>query len=160
MGISKGSKNLNSIMSFIRTFDILHRYLELELMKYKTSPIRFAIMNAIIVHGGQMVPTAIGKWTYRAPRTVTSMLDSLERDGLIRREPNANDRRSINVVVTEKGWDDISKKILVAEEINQRALSCLSEDELETLSSILKKFRSHLLSEITKRNSEKASIAK
>lgn len=152
MGISKEDEkgNLNFIMAFIRTLDILNRYLEIELMKYKTSPIRFAVMNTIIVHGGRMVPTAISKWVYRSPRTVTSMLDSLERDGLIRREPNTKDRRSINVVVTEEGWDDVSKKIPVAEEIDRRALSCLSEDELDTLSSILKKLRRHLLSEIEK----------
>ena len=135
-------------MSFMRTFDIMNRYLEIELMNYKTSPIRFAVMNAIVVHGGRMVPTAISKWVYRAPRTITSMIDSLERDGLIRRELNTKDRRSINVVVTEKGWDDASKKGSVAEEIDRRVLSCLSEEELNTLSGILKKLRRHLLSEI------------
>jgi len=152
MSISKedGKGNLNFIMSFIRTFDILNRYLEIELMKYKTSPIRFAVMNAIVIHGGRMVPTAISKWVYRAPRTVTSMIDSLERDGLIRREPNTKDRRSINIVVTEEGWDETSKKAPVAEEMDRRALSCLSEEELNTLSGILKKLRRHLLSEIEK----------
>jgi len=155
MSISKenGKRNLNFVMSFIRTFDILNRYLEIELMKYKTSPIRFAVMNAIIVHGGRMVPTAISKWTYRAPRTVTSMLDSLERDGLVRREPNTKDRRSINVVVTEKGWENTNTLIPATEEINRKALSCLSEEELNTLSGILKKLRSHLLAETERRDS-------
>lgn len=152
MSISEevGEKNLNFVMSFIRTFDILNRYLEIQLMEYKTSPIRFAVMNAIIVHGGRMVPTAIGKWIYRMPRTVTSMLDSLERDGLVRREPNAKDRRSINIVVTQEGWEHTNMLIPKTEEINRKALSCLSEDEIDTLSSILKKLRSHLLTEIEK----------
>lgn len=154
MGISRGDKkrNLNFIMSFIRTFDVLNRYLELELFKYKTSPIRFAVMNAMIVHGGQMTPTAISKWTYRSPRTITSMLDSLEQDGLIRREPNTKDRRSINAVVTEKGWEHTSKLIPAVDRIDQRALSCLSEDELNTLNNIHKKLRKHVLVEIDKSN--------
>lgn len=152
MGISKedGKRNLNFVMSFMRTFDILNRLLEIELAKYKTSPIRFAVMNAIVVRGVRMVPTAISKWVYRTPRTVTSMLDSLERNGLVCRESNSKDRRSINAVVTEKGWDEVSKMIPVIEEIDRRVLSSLSEDELNTLSSILKKLRRHLLSEIEK----------
>lgn len=154
MGINKEDRkrNLNFLMSFIRTFDVLNRYLEIGLFKYKTSPIRFAVMNAIIVHGGQMTPTAISKWTYRSPRTVTSMLDSLERDGLIRREPNTKDRRSRIAVVTKKGWDITRKLIPAVDEIDQRALSCLSEDELNTLNNIHKKFRKHLLIEIDKSN--------
>ena len=37
------------------------------------------------------------------PRTITDIADVLERDGLIRREPDATDRRSIHAVMTEKG---------------------------------------------------------
>lgn len=124
------NRELNYIMSFIRTFDTLNRYLEIELSRLGTSPIRFAVMNAIIVHGGRMTPTDISKWTYRTPRTVTSMLDSLERDGLIRREPNTSDRRSKVAVVTKKGWDTTNRITPVVEEISRKALSCLSGDEI------------------------------
>jgi DNA-binding MarR family transcriptional regulator len=37
------------------------------------------------------------------PRTITDIADVLERDGLIRREPDASDRRSIHAVMTSKG---------------------------------------------------------
>ncbi|HET7419416.1 MAG TPA: MarR family transcriptional regulator [Candidatus Dormibacteraeota bacterium] len=37
------------------------------------------------------------------PRTITGVVDVLERDGLIRRRPDANDRRSIHAVLTERG---------------------------------------------------------
>jgi len=37
------------------------------------------------------------------PRTITDIADVLERDGLIRREPDASDRRSIQAVMTHKG---------------------------------------------------------
>jgi DNA-binding MarR family transcriptional regulator len=37
------------------------------------------------------------------PRTITDIADVLERDGLIRREPDATDRRSIHAVMTGKG---------------------------------------------------------
>ena len=143
-----GTEKLGITMSFIRTFDILNRYLELELVKYGTSPIRFAVMNAIILHGGSMTPTAISKWVYRSPRTITSMLDSLERDGLIKREANKKNRRSTVITVTKKGWD-VTKKIVPAnEELSQSVLSCLDDKQIETLKVVLKQLRKHLLRQI------------
>src|SRR3989304_5850955 len=96
-------KNATFVMSFLRTGDALNRYLELELAKWQSSPIRFAVMNALLANGGEMTPKEISRRTYRAPRTITSMIDSLERDGLVRREANPAARRAIRLVVPATG---------------------------------------------------------
>lgn len=95
-----------------------------------------------------MSPTAISKRVFRSPRTITSTLDSLERDGLVRREPNPTDRRGVNVVVTEKGWKSARTMAPVAQEISKRILSCFTEHELETAVGLLRKLRKHALAEI------------
>jgi DNA-binding MarR family transcriptional regulator len=43
-----------------------------------------------------------------APRTVTEALDALERDGLVRRDPDPVDRRAKRVSITEAGQTAIS----------------------------------------------------
>ena len=142
------TENLGIIMSFMHTYDVLNRYLEIELAKLGTSPIRFATMNAIIIHGGSMTPTAISRWLFRSPRTVTSMLDSLEKDGFIERQVNRKDRRSIIIKVTKKGWEATNKIVPITEQISQKALSGLDDDQVETLQFVQEKFRKHLLSQI------------
>ena len=141
-------QDITFVMSFLRTGDALNRYLELELAKWQSSPIRFAVMNALLANGGEMTPKEISRRTYRAPRTITSMIDSLERDGLVRREANPADRRSIRIVVTAKGWAGTRKMVPRADSMSKAALSVLSPDEIATLDVMLRKWRKHLFREI------------
>ena len=41
------------------------------------------------------------------PRTITGLVDNLERDGLVRRADDPNDRRSVYAEVTEKGRERV-----------------------------------------------------
>jgi DNA-binding MarR family transcriptional regulator len=142
------SVNLRTIavMSIIRTADIVNRCLDIELRKLNTSPARFAVMNALVVHGGTMSPSKISKWIFRAKHSVTSMLQVLESIGYVKRKPNGNDRRSVNIVVTKEGWKSLEEMIPRAEDMNQKILACLDEKQIETLMEILKQIRRHLLS--------------
>jgi len=139
-------KVTTAVMSVMRTADIVNRFLEFELRKHGSSPPRFAVMNALFIHGGTMSPSNISKWIFRAKHSVTSMLKVLENIGYVKRELNGNDRRSVDIVVTGKGWKATDKMILIAEDISEQVLSCLDEKEIDTLMDILKKIRKHLLS--------------
>ena len=72
-----GDKENKLVMVIVRSADILNRYLQIELAKFNSSPTRFAIMNALLVHGGSMTPTAISKWMFRAKHSVTGILKVL-----------------------------------------------------------------------------------
>jgi DNA-binding MarR family transcriptional regulator len=141
-------RGIKTVMSIVRTGDVLNRYLELELAKHGSSPIRFGVMNALFVHGGTMTPTAISKWTFRAKHTISSMLHVLETIGYIQRESKVNDGRSVNIVIAEQGWRATEKMIPISEEINRKILSCLDDDQIETLMSLLRQLRKHLLKQI------------
>ena len=141
-------KNVKVIMSIARSADILNRYLQIELAKHGSSPIRFGTMNALFVHGGEMTPTHISKWLFRAKHSITVMLNTLSEIGLIRRKPSSKDGRSVNIVITEKGWKSTQKMIPIAENISEGALSCFNDKEMQTLMELLKKFRKHLLKKL------------
>ena len=141
-------RSIATIMEFMRTFDILNRYLDINLAQIGSKPIRFGVMNAIVSHGGKMNLKDLGAWTFRAPHTITSMIDSLEKDGLVRRVPNGNDRRSIFAVVTNKGWENTDKIVPVVENVAQDILLCLNDSEIVMLKKRLKQLRKHLLKEI------------
>lgn len=146
--MTKEENTTKAVMSIIRTGDIVNRFLEIELRKHDTSPPRFAVMNALFVHGGVMSPSNISKWIFRAKHSVTSMLKVLVNMGYVKREPNGSDRRSVSIVVTEKGWKATERMIPIAEEMSQRILSCLHKEQIDTLMDILNQIRRHLLSEL------------
>ena len=141
-------RETKTVMSIVRTADILNRYLEIELAKHSSSPIRFGVMNALFVHGDTMTPSAISKWTFRTKQSITAMLHVLENMGFIRREPKEKDNRSVNIVVTEKGQSATKRMIPIAEKINSEILSCFDDEQVKTLMNLLKQLRKHLLKQI------------
>lgn len=141
--------NTATIRAVIHTFDILARYLEVELGKHDSSPIQFAVMSALHLHDGKMAPTDIGKSVFRATNTITSMLDTLEKKQLVQREQSTHDRRSINVIVTKKGEQHANKMIPIVELVSKNILFPLDEQEKETLNALLRKLRKHLLTRLS-----------
>ncbi|MBO1511484.1 MarR family winged helix-turn-helix transcriptional regulator [Metabacillus bambusae] len=71
--------------------------------------------------------------------SITYVVDKLEKKGLVERQPNPNDRRASNVVLTEEGrtlFDEIFPKHVAT--ISQN-LSFISNDEKEQLIDLLKR---------------------
>lgn len=70
-------------------------------------------------------------------RTITTMVDALERDGLIERVPDPNDRRAISLVLTDEGRACVPRIQRALDEISASVLSPLSGDDHETLHALL-----------------------
>lgn len=83
----------------------------------------------------------LGRRTDLDSATLTGILDRLEAGGLVERRPNPNDRRSIRILLTDKGRRaalDIRK---LAKESNASFLRSLSADEVRNLKSLLERIR-------------------
>lgn len=78
------------------------------------------------------------------PPTLVSALDRMERDGLIVREPCAEDRRKKFVKPLPKAKGVWKKIIACAERVRQRATGGLSEQEVATLHSLLVRVQTNL----------------
>lgn len=77
------------------------------------------------------------------PTTVVA-LRAMERDGLIKRVRNENDRRKINIYLSDKGKNlktDLSPYI---EDINTRASEEISEDDMAAFKRVSEKIRINL----------------
>jgi len=71
--------------------------------------------------------------------TLTGILDRLESKGLITREINASDRRSIIIRLTDKAKELKDKLWAVYEKVNGELCSALSQEEIAGLFSIMAK---------------------
>ena len=146
------------VMSLLRTSDIVSRYLEFKLRENGStpieSPIQFVVINALLLRAGKKTPTNLSKWVFRATHTLTSMIDTLARKQLVRRRRDGKDRRSVNIVLTEKGMDANRKVIPILEEISRTVLHDIEDQQIEELSDVLRQIRRHLLAQINKASSE------
>ena len=66
MTISEVSKRtdktpLGTLLSILMSFEVLARYLEIELKSYQATLIRFNIMSTLFKNGGEMTPSEISE---------------------------------------------------------------------------------------------------
>lgn len=69
------------------------------------------------------------------------LVERLRKKGLIDRLVCEEDRRSVNIVITEKGLQLLTK-LESLDEMHSKIFAALSEEEAETLSDLLDKIRS------------------
>jgi DNA-binding MarR family transcriptional regulator len=80
----------------------------------------------------------------QTPSAVTRLLDKLEALGAVRREPHAQDRRALQIVMTEQGVALWERLRLRGERAIEHGLRDLSAPERELLTSLLIRVRDAL----------------
>ena len=83
----------------------------------------------------------IGERMINRDSDVTRMLDRLEKQDLIRRERQTDDRRVVMTFITEKGLAVLKELDRPVIESNKELLGHMSAKELESLGKLLKKAR-------------------
>ncbi|MBO0685546.1 MAG: MarR family transcriptional regulator [Candidatus Dormibacteraeota bacterium] len=99
----------------------------------------FNVMHTLAHAEGPLGPSAISRAQVIPAQTLTSVLDSLERRGLVEREANPGDRRMLLARLTDEGaalYRECCEPLLAVE---SELLSGLSEAELERLRGLLGK---------------------
>lgn len=73
------------------------------------------------------------------PGSMTRLLDRIENKGFIKRVRSAEDRRSVELELTEKGKELCPQLIPIMVDLNNRLLSGFSSSEVRTLEELLKR---------------------
>ncbi|MFA5308173.1 MAG: MarR family transcriptional regulator [Dehalococcoidales bacterium] len=141
---------LGTLLSILMSFEVLARYLEVELRPHEASLIRFNIMSTLFKNGGEMTPSEIAESVFREKNSITAVINTMEKQGVVRREPSANDRRSVKIVITDKGWKEANRLSPIAQELSREALSSMDKDKIEELVETMRALRESLLPRIAR----------
>jgi len=80
----------------------------------------------------------LGKRAGLEPSTMTGLLDRMERDGLVKREPDPNDRRAHRIHLTEEGVDAEVSATKVVSDTLEKVFSTIPEKDIETTKNVLR----------------------
>jgi len=102
------------------------------------TPSQFAVLEALY-HLGSMNQGEVSMKVLKSGSNMTTVIDNLERDGLVRRERHGKDRRVINIHLTEAGKKKIDAVLPghIAALVDE--FSVLSANEQQTLAELCKK---------------------
>lgn len=146
-----------AFLHLLRTSDEAFSVTERTLLGHGVSQGRFGVLM-LLWRGGQADAKEGGPdCGLRAPRTpaaladaagvtratMTGLIDTLERDGLVKREPDPDDRRMMSVRLTAKAERFLHT--LLPEHFKQMTslMSALTEPERKTLVRLLSKLAAH-----------------
>lgn len=90
---------------------------------------------------GPITLTVLANLLDRHANTITSIVDRMEKAGLVRRVKDTRDRRAYRIDLTEEGWEKFKSGTGKISELPQKIFSVLSTEEMEILTRILRKVR-------------------
>jgi DNA-binding MarR family transcriptional regulator len=132
---------IRSYMQFVFTAHMVHKYSDAHFYKKaRLSSIKFTVLGALAANGGTMRPSDIAVWVNRERHNITTLIDRLSRDGLVKTKRDSKDRRSIKITITNKGRKVLDEAKPVAKEIVNQVMSSISEEDatkLEKLAGVL-----------------------
>ena len=102
------------------------------------TPSQFAVLEALY-HLGSLTQGEVSTKVLKSGSNMTTVIDNLERDGLVRRERDAKDRRVINVHLTEAGSQKVDAVLPKHVGALVEEFSVLSASEQLTLGELCKK---------------------
>ncbi len=143
---------LGTLLSIMTSYEVLARYLEVQLKKHGVSLIRFNIMSTLYKNGGEMTPSRIAEDVFREKNSVTAVINTMEKQGVVRREPSSQDRRSVKVVITDKGWNEANRLNPIVQELSREALACMDKEQVENLIGTMRTMRECLALKMDKNN--------
>lgn len=95
----------------------------------------------ILERSGPLPVSAIGKQLFIAKQNMTTFIDRLMNEGLVKRKTDDADRRVINIIITEKGKLFLKERRQGLKKIVNANLSKLSDEDIESLHSVFEAIR-------------------
>ena len=102
------------------------------------TPSQFAVLEALF-HLGSMTQGEVSTKVLKSGSNITTVIDNLERDGFVRRERDAKDRRVIHIHLTEAGKNKLDSVLPGHVSALVDEFSVLSVKEQEMLGELCKK---------------------
>jgi DNA-binding MarR family transcriptional regulator len=84
-------------------------------------------------------PTTIGSRLLMERSNLTAILDRMERDELVVREPNPADRRSLLIRLTDHGQSKLDQGCAIYEQAIRALIQGIGEDEMNAIGAILQR---------------------
>lgn len=139
--IKENKLNLSTLVVFSRAENTIHR-LEYETIKESGLTVaQFAVLEALYNKGDLRIQELIEK-ILTTSGNITVVIKNLEKDDLVKKNPDPSDKRAAIVSITDKGKEIIEGILPKHIENINRIFNILSDEEKIILKNILKKFKS------------------
>ena len=129
---------LNTYTKLMRSAESVTSRVHRVLAEPKLTISQFGVLEALY-HKGPLCQRDIAAKILKSTGNITLVIDNLEKQGLVRRERDNEDRRYLTVHLTESGTSLITRVFADVEAEIVAEMAALSENEQELLGQLCKK---------------------
>jgi len=134
----------------LNTSDIVSRYAESYLSKLGITSSQYTVLVTLSVCPGPPTLTELSQRLFRTKNSLTTVIDNMERDGLVKRVRDGADRRAIRIVTTEKGIELFKRVRAPSKKLVYHIMSCFATEDLNHFSALLQSLRKKTLEELAR----------
>jgi len=139
------AKATECAMNLILAADLLEKRIANLLLPFDLSPATGLVLSVLADSETPVSPNNIADRLIISRASVTSLLDSLEKRGFVKRQPHPSDRRMLLVELTGSGRQVADRFRPIVHQHQKVWLSALSEKEQERLIETLQRLQASLM---------------
>ena len=117
------------------------QYLNLKLQTYDVTPSQYGVLSCLWGKA-HATPKQIAEILSLETSTISGVLDRMQKKDLIDRVINKEDRREVQVIITEKGKALEEPITKIIDEVNEAVLNGYSEEQIDQLKGVLRSIAS------------------
>jgi DNA-binding MarR family transcriptional regulator len=122
----------------VRTGEAFLALADRRLRAYRLSPGARQVLAVLDGEGGSLSPTVIAERLIITTASMTSLVDTLERRGLVQRAPDVTDRRRVLVTITADGTRIIRRLVPEMVALQEEVAGALSPADRAELVRLLR----------------------
>jgi DNA-binding MarR family transcriptional regulator len=139
--IRPGSPETNLFVALLQIADILGSQAEQIVKTARLTAAQYNVLRILRGAGAGLACKEIGERMISRDPDITRLLDRMERQGLITRERQSDDRRVVKTCITAKGLSLLKGLDRPMRELHKRQFQLLSAARLATLATTLEEIR-------------------
>ncbi len=130
-----------TLLNLLRIGDQLDNRLSRLFREYGLTLSRFNVLRILMLEDRPLTCGEIGERMIQVVPAITSLVDHLEKQGLVERQRCAQDRRVVHVRITRAGKKLADAAMVPLPSFEHRLLGKLSPSQLKSLNGLLEKVR-------------------
>jgi DNA-binding MarR family transcriptional regulator len=132
------------VINLLRTSDLLVGEMTRWLRPHQLSPTAALVVAVVEGAGGALTPNEIGERLLITSGTMTTVIDTLERRGYVRRVPHPSDRRKVLIEITESARSFLDRTMPQIHAMEREWVALLESEEQAHLVELLGKVQARL----------------
>ncbi len=133
---------LRTFILFVQTARAVLKYADAHLYRTtRLSTVKLIVLRVLASNGRAMQPSEIAEWTQTERHNITALINRMRQEGLVTVERNTNDKRFVNIALTDNGREVLSRAMPVAREVVDRVMLSIAEGDTALLEKPLRILR-------------------